>query len=57
MLGALLRNFPYSVKVFQESSDWVIWQCLAVTQDSDQDNTMARDSTDSSARVIGLEQC
>ena len=35
----------YMVKVFNGSSDWVIRQCLAVTQDSDQDTTAASDST------------
>ena len=54
---ALLRNFPLLVKFFHVSSDSVIRRCWTVTQDNDQDTTAASDSTDSSAWVIGLEQC
>ena len=57
LFGALFQNFPHLVKVIHKSSGWVIRQCLTMTQDSDQDTTAANDSTDSSARVLGLKQC
>ena len=42
---ALLSNFPYWYKSFHVSSDLVMRQCLTVTQDSDQDTTLASDAT------------
>ena len=57
---SLVTRSPLSVPStgnFHRSSDWVIRQCLSVTQDSDLDTTAASESTDSSAWVIGLEHC